>query len=171
MELDSKNPKTMIPIHSLFESHLSVADLERSMSFYGDVLGLELAQVFSERKVAFYWIGAKRESMLGIWEVGSSPQKMVLHVAFSVGLQELLNAPARLTGANIIPRDFEGKPTEEPVVLAWMPAASVYFHDPDGNLLEFLTMLPDPPQPELGVIRWSSWKRTRQPVMPDAAAR
>lgn len=159
----------MIPIHSLFESHLTVADLERSMAFYGDVLGLELAQVFSERKVAFYWIGAKRDSMLGIWEVGSSPQKMVLHVAFSVSLQELLNAPAKLRDANIIPRDFDGNATEEPSVLAWMPAASVYFHDPDGNLLEFLTMLPDSPQPELGVISWSNWERTRQP-MPDTAA-
>ncbi|HET8888696.1 MAG TPA: hypothetical protein VFQ41_07315 [Candidatus Angelobacter sp.] len=28
-----------------------MANLERSMSFYGDVLGLELAQVCSERKV------------------------------------------------------------------------------------------------------------------------
>jgi len=43
-------------------------------------------------------------------------------------------------------------------VLAWMPAASVYFHDPDGNLLEFLSMLPDEPRPELGVIGWKRWK-------------
>jgi len=161
----------MIPIHNLFESHLTVADLPRSMSFYGDVLGLELAQVFSERKVAFYWIGPKRNSMLGIWEVGSSPQKIMLHVAFSVSLQDLLDAPARLKAANIIPRDFDGNATEEPVVLAWMPAASLYFHDPDGNLLEFLTMLPDAPRPELGVISWSSWKEAKQPVMPDTAAR
>src|SRR5215469_9036635 len=106
----------MIPVHSLFESHLTVADLERSMAFYGDVLGLELAQVFRDRKVAFYWIGPKRDSMLGIWEVGSSPQKMVLHVAFSVELQELLIASAKLKGAKIVPRDLEGNPTEEPVV-------------------------------------------------------
>jgi hypothetical protein len=45
--------------------------------------------------------------------------------------------------AGVIPLDFEGRPTEEPVVLAWMPAVSLYFHDPDGNLLEFLAMLED----------------------------
>ena len=39
----------MIPIRSLFESHLTVGDLQRLMAFYGGVLGLELAQVFPER--------------------------------------------------------------------------------------------------------------------------
>ena len=34
----------MIPVHDLFESHLNVADLQRSMSFFGQTLGLELAQ-------------------------------------------------------------------------------------------------------------------------------
>jgi len=29
-------------------------------------------------------------------------------------------------------------------VLAWMPAVSVYFRDPDYNLLEFIMMLPGP---------------------------
>ena len=33
----------MIPIHDLFEAHLTVANLQRSMSFFGDALGLELA--------------------------------------------------------------------------------------------------------------------------------
>ena len=37
-------------------------------------------------------------------------------------------------------------------MLAWMPAASLYFHDPDGNLLECLSMLPDPPEP-----LWAWW--------------
>lgn len=148
----------IVPIDNLFESHLSVADLQRSMAFYGDILGLQLAQLITERKVAFYWIGAKRDSMLGIWEVGTSPQKMSLHIAFSVTLQDILEAPGRLRAANIVPRDFVGNPTDEPVVIAWMPAASLYFHDPDGNLLEFLTILPEPPRPELGVVAWSGWK-------------
>jgi lactoylglutathione lyase len=43
------------------------------------------------------------------------------------------------------------------VVLAWMPAASLYFRDPDGNLIEFLAMLPDRAEPQLGVVRWSQW--------------
>src|SRR5262249_41371286 len=151
---------SVIPIHDLFETHLTVADLERSMSFYGGTLGLKLAQVFPERKAAFYWIGGAGESMLGLWETGSAPQRMSLHIAFSVTLDDLLSAPQRLRAANVIPRDFAGNTTDEPVVLAWMPAASLYFHDPDGHLLEFLAMLPDDPQPELGVVSWTEWKRS-----------
>jgi lactoylglutathione lyase len=147
----------MIPIRGLFESHLNVSELARSMAFYGGILGLELAQVFPERKVAFYWMGGRGTSMLGLWEVGSSPQRMTLHIAFSVELDTLLKAPALLRAAGVTPLDFSGNPTDEPVVLAWMPAASLFFHDPDGNLLEFLTMLPEAPEPELLVLGWGHW--------------
>ena len=66
----------MVPIHGLFESHLTVMDLPRSMTFFGQTLGLELAEVFWERRVAFYWIGGRGRSMLGIWEVGTAPQRL-----------------------------------------------------------------------------------------------
>ena len=58
----------MIPVHDLFESHLNVTDLQRSMSFFGQTLGLELAEVSWERRVAFYWIGGRGNSMLGLWD-------------------------------------------------------------------------------------------------------
>ena len=60
----------MIPIRGLFEAHLTVTNLQRSMSFFGGALGLELAQVFPDKKVAFYWIGRRGDSMLGLWEGG-----------------------------------------------------------------------------------------------------
>jgi lactoylglutathione lyase len=149
----------MVPIRDLFETHLCVGDLSRSMAFFGDVLGFELAHRVPERQVAFYWIGARGQAMLGLWEVGTTPQRLSLHLAFRTDLDDLLQAPARLRAAGVTPRDFSGNPTDEPVVLAWMPAASLYFHDPDGNLLEFLSMLPDAPEPDLGVVAWSGWAR------------
>jgi lactoylglutathione lyase len=154
----------MIAIRDLFEAHLNVADLHRSMAFFGDLLGLGLAHHFPERKVAFYWMGRRGNSMLGLWEVGTTPQRLSLHIAFQVDLTDLLQAPERLRAAGVTPLDFAGNPTDEPVVLAWMPAASLYFQDPDGNLLEFLSMLPDEPEPELGVVSWSHWtQRSAQP--------
>jgi catechol 2,3-dioxygenase-like lactoylglutathione lyase family enzyme len=147
----------MIPIHNLFEAHLTVNNLRRSMAFYGGALGLELAHIVPESTAAFYWIGGRGSTMLGLWEVGASPQRLSLHLAFKVDLSDLLQAPQTLRASEIIPLDFNGNPTEEPVVLAWMPAASLYFHDPDLHLLEFISMLPDPPQPELGVTSWTRW--------------
>lgn len=149
----------MIPVRSLFESHLTVKDLERAMEFYGGTLGLELAHVVPERRVAFYWIGGRGASMLGLWEVGSTPQQLSLHIAFSVHLADMLKAVEALRKVGITPLDFFGRPTNEPVVLAWMPAASLYFKDPDGNMLEFLTMLGGPSRPELNVLSWSEWIR------------
>jgi lactoylglutathione lyase len=147
----------MIPIRDLFETHLTVGNLERSVKFYRDVLGLPLAQTFPERRVAFFWIGAPGKSMLGLWETGTGPQQMKLHLAFDVSVDGVLASLEALRQAGIPPLDLAGAPTDEPVVLAWMPAVAIYFQDPDGNLLEFLSMLPQPQRPDLGVIPWSSW--------------
>ena len=151
----------LIPIADLFEAHLTVSELDRAIAFYGTHLGLPLARVFPERRVAFFWTGAPGKAMLGLWEAGTMPIRVSLHVAFQVALADLHQAPARLRQAGIEPRDFDGIPTDEPVVLAWMPAASVFFRDPDDNLLEFIAMLPDSPRPDLGVLCWSDWVRRK----------
>jgi hypothetical protein len=36
-----------------------------------------------------------------------------------------------------------------------MPAAAIYFRDPDGHQLECLAMLDGPARPELGIVPWS----------------
>src|SRR3954453_4208014 len=121
LHLIQKSAQAMFRIGRVFETHLSVSDLKRSMSFYADVLGLELAHVVPERGVAFYWLGGRGKSMLGLWAV-SGPLRMTLHTAFEVGLDDVLRSAAELRKAGVTPLDFFGAATDEPVILAWMPA-------------------------------------------------
>jgi catechol 2,3-dioxygenase-like lactoylglutathione lyase family enzyme len=149
----------MIPIKGLFEAHLSVRDFERSVAFYRDVVGLELGIAQPERPAAFFWVGGRGRSMMGVFGAGSGPLPKSHHVAFEVKLEDVLAAPQRLRSADITIYGAAGEPINEPIVFAWMPAASVFFDDPDGNNLEYIAMLPDPPAPELGLVSWSEWQR------------
>ncbi len=138
-------------ITGLYETHLTVRDLNQSLDFYRDTLGFELARHIPERNVAFLWVGGKDNGMLGLWETGSAPMGMRLHFAFRAPLQAVLDAPAQLRNAGITPLGFGGDPVEEPDVIGWMPAATVYFKDPDGHSIEILSMLDTPANPDFGV--------------------
>jgi lactoylglutathione lyase len=71
-------------------------------------------------------------------------------------INDLLDAPKRLKDQGIIPLSFFGKESIEPSVIGCMPAAAIYFRDPDGHLMEYLTMLDDKEQrPDLGIVNWS----------------
>jgi lactoylglutathione lyase len=67
------------PVVRLFEAHLTVSDLEASIAFYRDRVGLELSHVVSVRQAAFFWIGSRGSAMLGLWASGSAPQKTDPH--------------------------------------------------------------------------------------------
>lgn len=153
------NPAHAAPavIDALFEAHLTVRDLDVSCAFYTHVLGLELAYRIDERRVAFFWLGGRGTSMLGIWEAGSAPVSIRSHIAFAISLDAMLTAVDQLRARGVTPRGFSGEPVDEPVVIGWMPAVSLYFNDPDGHSLEYIAMLPDPPQPAFGVAPWSEW--------------
>jgi lactoylglutathione lyase len=145
----------------LFEAHLVVADLDIATAFYRDVVGLEPAhELRGLREAAFFWIGARGHTMLGLWRDGGGPQKSTNHIAFTASRHDVIAAPGRLQSAGIAVLDFNGRPTFEPQVLAWMPAVAVYFRDPDGHLLEFIAMLTDEPRPEAGVVTWRQWALT-----------
>lgn len=150
----------MIAIDGLYESHLTVSDLDRSIQFYRDVVGLELAHRIAARGAAFFWIGGRETSMLGLWSIGSSPVQLRLHIAFRTTLEQVMAAPAYLRGKGVMPRRGGGGPEiDEPVVFPWMPAASVYFDDPDGHSLEYIALLPGMARPEMaGVVTLSEWQ-------------
>ena len=146
-----------VPVSGLFEAHLSVSDLDRSVAFYRDVVGLPLAFEVPERGAAFFWIGSPGEAMLGLWTLGSAPIGLSLHVAFKTSLADVLDACARLRALDVTPLSFFATETTEPSVIGWMPAAAVYLRDPDGHLLEYLAMLDAAPDPDAGILPWSQW--------------
>jgi lactoylglutathione lyase len=142
-------------VRGLFETHLTVADLQRSVAFYRDTVGLPVALEVPERGAAFHWIGQPGQAMLGLWSIGSAPIGMRLHVAFEMALDDVRAAPEGLAAQGVQPLSFFGEPTNEPSVIGWMPAAAVYFRDPDGHMLEYIAMLDSPAKPQLGIVPWS----------------
>src|SRR6202051_686023 len=100
----------IVPIQGLWETHLTVADLDRSVSFYRDVVGLTLAHTVPERHVAFFWIGQPRQAMLGLWSIHTSPMAMRLHYAFQVTLDDVKASVERLRRAGLEPLSGTGRP-------------------------------------------------------------
>ena len=150
---------TIVPIRGLFEAHLTVSDLDRSIAFYRDVLGLTAGAAHSRAPGGVLLGAVIRQGHARPVVIGTSPLRMRLHIAFDVALPQVFESVAALRRAGITPRSGDGAPIEEPVVLCWMPAASVYFDDPDGHSLEFICMLDETPRPELGRVSWSEWRR------------
>ena len=107
----------MIPVSGLYESHLTVANLDRSIAFYRDVVGLELAYVVPSGDAAFFWVGGRERSMLGLWSIHSSPVRLRLHIAFATELEQVKKSVAILRSKGIVPRSGGGGPElDEPSV-------------------------------------------------------
>lgn len=144
-------------IKGLFETHLFVEDLERSVNFYKNVLGLIACGYNDERRVAFFWIGEPKGAMLGLWEKPKN-EIDIRHFAFRCDVDEVLNKSIGfLKERNLQPYNFLKDGKEKPMVFAWMPAVAIYFKDPDGHDLEFIAMLDGEGKPELGVISYEEW--------------
>ena len=154
-------PRRAVPIRGLFEAHLTVRDLSRSVAFYRDVVGLPIAFEVPDRGAAFFWCGAPGRTMLGLWSLGSMPMDLNLHVAYDAELDDVLDSSSRLRALGVSPLSFFGQEADEPTVIGWMPAATQYFRDPDGHLLEYLAMLDEKPRADLGIVPWSEWTGNR----------
>lgn len=157
-------------LRGLFETHVDVTDLNRSLEFYTAVLGLELAvrrevdaarvdaHSRGARRFALLWVGGHGHALLGLWE---RPRDRVRpqHFAFEVGGDELPALVAQLEQQGIEFRDFFQQRTTTPTVFGFIPAASIYFDDPDGHVLELLAPITGPPRPDLPVVSWAEWTR------------
>jgi lactoylglutathione lyase len=149
----------------LYETHLSVTDMEKSRAFYVEVVGLQFAWRDRTRDLVFLFIGSGRRSMLGLWgpttTYGGDFHKS--HFAIAVSLPELLAAGPRLEHLGITCHDFEDARTTEPSVIGWMPSAQIYFRDPDGHSLEYIALLDDVPNPDF-VGPLSEWRKRTRPA-------
>jgi lactoylglutathione lyase len=144
-------------IKGLFETHIYVEDLARSIDFYSNTLGLTQCHYEEERKIAFFWIGKPKEAMLGIWEKPKA-EIDVRHFAFSCDVEDVLHKSVSfLESKNLKPYNFLNNGDHKPMVFAWMPALAIYFNDPDGHALEFIAILEGEAKPGLGVISYDDW--------------
>ncbi|MCY0876507.1 MAG: VOC family protein [Firmicutes bacterium] len=130
-------------IKGLYEAHLPVSDTDRSTRFYRG-LGLELA--YTGPGVTFFWV-EKGKSWLGLWpsEHAKTPyHPSIRHVAFYVELEDIKRVQQWLRGRGIHPRAAFGVVGEDQPLILQNGAnyhAAIYFDDPDGNSLEFITPL------------------------------
>ncbi|WP_199139237.1 VOC family protein [Pedobacter sp. ASV12] len=144
-------------IKGLYETHIEVENLERSIDFYKNTLGLTQCHYEEARRIAFFWIGEAQSAMLGIWEkpVGQVAKR---HFAFRCTPDDILQHSVQfLKDRNLKPYNFLKNGSDEPMVFAWMPAIAIYFNDPDGNSLEFIAILEGEAKPELGVVSYEQW--------------
>jgi len=113
-------------------SHLKVADLNKALSFYQDILGFEIMQWFGDSAVFLSAGGYHHHIGLNTWYskgAGPAPQNTcgLFHTAIlystrkelAIALQQILNANYPLTGAS-----------DHGV------SEAIYLDDPDGNGVE-----------------------------------
>lgn len=151
-------------IKGLYETHLLVENLEKSIDFYKNILGLEQCYFDTGRRIAFFWIGKPKQAMLGLWEK-SKGEIDKRHFAFKCDKTFILDKSVDfLKRHNLKPYNFLNDGTERPMVFSWMPALAIYFDDPDGHCLEFIAVLDGNAKPELGVISYEEWTKCKNEI-------
>lgn len=148
-------------IKGLYEAHLPVRDLKKSIPFY-QKLNLELTQPYKEGdKVAFFWI-EKGKSWIGLWENQEAAETnyhpSLRHIAFEVRLEDLRKAKEWLLEMDIEMREDFGLTPKEPFVMPRNSHAMVYFNDPDGNSLELIAYLNKETE-NLDIMYLSEWEK------------
>ena len=142
-----------------------MTDLNRAIDFYVGKLGFELG--FTGRGQSSVLLMFRTEPCAGC--SGFSLSKLSCtaippSITFPFGVTEadVDRMVPYLRERGIEPIHPPAAPVQgamnEPIVHGWMPAASVFFHDPDGHLLELIADLSDAPRPEILYRPLSEWR-------------
>jgi len=112
--------------------HLTVADLERSLKFYRDILGFEITQAFNNTAVFMSAGGYHHHIAINTWAGRDATPPPPGHT----GLYHFaILYPSRLELARIVRRLFELNYKLDGAS-DHGTTESVYLHDPDGNAIE-----------------------------------
>jgi catechol 2,3-dioxygenase-like lactoylglutathione lyase family enzyme len=125
-------------VRSLGEVALRVNDLASMREFYEKVVGLELMRHFPG--VAFFGLGegyGGHTTILALFDrdtaVGTE-RTTLDHFAFTIDVDDYETERERLESAGLEVRR---------VVFDWVGWRSLFFRDPEGNLVEFVCRDPD----------------------------
>jgi catechol 2,3-dioxygenase len=131
----------MIRITRIGHVALQVADIERSRKFYSTLLGFEVVEEDPEHGGVFMALEGLSHTidLFPIPDGQTAPAPTpgavgVRHIAFLVDSEQALKHAYRTLRANGV---------EIVRALDHVSQKSVYFHDPDGNLLEIYYELPN----------------------------
>ena len=132
-------------------THLKVADLERAVAFWRDVMGMDLTQRYGDQAAFLSWGGYHHHIGLNTWHSagGTPPGKHhtgLFHVALLYPTWQALAAAARRVsdaGVEIYGHADHGV------------SVALYFDDPDGNGVEIYWDKPrsDWPRAEDGSLK------------------
>ena len=149
----------------LYEAHLPVTDVERAVGFYTEKLGFRpgFGPGDGSGALLLYERGGVRW-MLGLFRVDEVTHRHPAehHLALRVDEADADGMIPYLRERGIEPVHPPGAPRQgpmdQPVVHGWMPAAAVFFRDPDGHLLELVAELSDAPRPEVAYRPLGEWR-------------
>ena len=142
-----------------------MTDLDRGVEFYIGKLGFELGfrDTDGSGALLLYRHGHSRW-MLGLFCVDKVVHRAAAeyHISFRVAEKHVDDMVPWLQAHGIEPVHPPGAPVQgkmsEPIVHGWMPAAAVFFRDPDDHLLEFIADLPNAPRPDFLYRPLSEWR-------------
>ena len=129
----------MAAINKVAHVVLNVGDVEASVRFYADALGMEVVAHRAERQMAFLSFGAQHHdiALFGAPEGAERGALGLHHIAFQIdgGIEELKAVYQRLVGQGFEVEDIVDRGITK----------SLHLRDPDGNRLELFceTMEPE----------------------------